>query len=166
MQALRVLGINPVKAKLRDLIDGLDLQDSESMSYVNSRTGQIVTLSEEDMRYSDDDYPLDDMPEWMQDTASLVKDVLESGDYLELPSQWDIDEYRIMEDFCQTQTSGDTQRKLLMAIEGKGAFRRFKDRAFDFGVIDQWYRYKERRLGEVAIEWCEEHDIEYVRTGT
>lgn len=155
-----------MKAKLRDLIDGLDLQDIESTSYLNIRTGQVVTLSEEDKRYADDDYPLDDMPEWMQDTASLVKDVLESGNYLELPSQWDIDEYRIMVDFCRTQTSGDTQSKLLRAIEGKGAFRRFKDRAFDFGVIDHWYEYKTKRLGEVAIEWCEAHNIEYDSTDT
>ena len=150
-----------MKAKLRDLVDGIDFQIDESFSYFNTRTGEVVTLSEEDMRYAEDDYPLEDEPEWMSDVAELAKDVLESGDYIELPSQWDVHEYRIMEDFCLTQTSGDTQHQLLRAIKGRGAFRRFKDTAFDTGVIDEWYNYKNRRIEEIAIDWCKEHNIDY-----
>ncbi len=150
-----------MKAKLRDLIDGIDFQSDESTSYFNIRTGEVVTLSEEDMGYADDDYPLEDAPEWMSDVAELAKDVLESGDYIELPSQWDVHEYRIMEDFCLTQTSGDTQSQLLRAIKGRGAFRRFKDTAFDTGVIDEWYAYKDKRFEEIAIDWCKEHNIDY-----
>ena len=150
-----------MKAKLKDLVDGIDFQSAESTSYFNTRTGEVVTLSEEDMRYAEDDYPVEDKPEWMSDEANLAKDVLESGDYVELPSQWDIDEYRIMEDFCLTQTSGDNQHQLLRAIKGKGAFRRFKDTAFDIGVIDEWYTYKDRRFEEIAIDWCEAHNIDY-----
>ena len=150
-----------MKAKLRDLVDGIDFQSDESTSYFNTRTGEVVTLSEEDMRYADDDYPLEDEPEWRSDVAELAKDVLESGDYIDLPSQWDVHEYRIMEDFCLTQTSGDTQHQLLRAIKGRGAFRRFKDTAFDTGVIDEWYSYKDRRIEEIAIDWCKEHNIDY-----
>lgn len=150
-----------MKAKLRDLVDGIDFQIDESFSYFNTRTGEVVTLSEEDMRYAEDDYPLEDEPEWMSDVAELAKDVLESGDYIELPSQWDVHEYRIMEDFCLTQTSGDIQHQLLRAIKGRGAFRRFKDTAFDTGVIDEWYNYKNRRIEEIAIDWCKEHNIDY-----
>lgn len=139
----------------------MDFQNTEVTSYLNTRTGRVATLSDEDMGYADDDYPLEDMPEWMSEVADLARDVLESGDYLELPSQWDIHEYRIMEDFCRTQTSGDNQRQLLKAIEGRGAFRRFKDTAFDMGVIDEWYAYKQLRLQQIAIDWCKVHNIDY-----
>ena len=150
-----------MKAKLRDVIDAIDFQIDGSASYFNTRTCEVVTLSEEDMSYADDDYPLEDEPEWVLDMAKVAKDVLESDDYIELPSQWDVDEYRIMEDFCLTQTSGDTQHQLLRAIKGRGAFRRFKDTAFDTGVIDEWYTYKDRRFEEIAIDWCKMHNIDY-----
>lgn len=77
-----------------------------------------------------------------------------------LSSQYDIHEYKIIRDFATDQIDSTIRDRLLETIKGKGAFRRFKDTAFDLGVIDHWYAYKREALSSIALEWCEENDID------
>ena len=65
-----------------------------------------------------------------------------------------------MEAFLKTQ-SGALFKKLAHAIQGRGAFRRFKDTAFDLGIDQQWYAYQADAYKRIAARWCEENDIEY-----
>lgn len=37
-----------------------------------------------------------------------------------------------------------------------------KDRIRRYNIEDEWYKYKEERLKELAIRWCEENEIDYV----
>ena len=46
-------------------------------------------------------------------------------------------------------------------MQGKGAFRRFKDYCFDVNIIQDWYKFKEERYKQIAIEWCEQNDLKY-----
>ena len=148
------------KAKLKDLVEALEMQGLETSSYVNLKTGEVVTLTDEELTFGDDDTFLEDLPEWMVEARRLVKDVLHSGDYLALPDQWELHEYRIISDFCWAQTDDEIQERLLEAIKGKGAFRRFKDRASDLGVIDQWYEYRAARFEAFMVEWCKESGVD------
>ncbi|MHC4632348.1 MAG: UPF0158 family protein, partial [Planctomycetota bacterium] len=45
--------------------------------------------------------------------------------------------------------------------KGRGAFRRFNDAIRDYGIADDWYKYRDDALKEIAIEWCEENGIEF-----
>jgi hypothetical protein len=137
------------------------MQGLETSSYVNLKTGEVVTLTDEELTFGDDDTFLEDLPEWMVEARRLVKDVLHSGDYLALPDQWKLHEYRIISDFCWAQTDDEIRERLLEAIKGKGAFRRFKDRAYDLGVIDQWYEYRYARFEAFMVEWCKESGVDY-----
>ncbi len=148
------------KAQLKDLVEALEMQSLEIASYVNTQTGAVVTLTDEEMTFADDEF-LEDRPEWMVEARALAKDVLHSGDYLALPDQWELHEYRIISDFCWAQTDDAVRESLLGAIKGKGAFRRFKDRAFDLGVIDQWFEYRDARFEAFMVEWCKENGVEY-----
>ena len=143
------------KAKLKDLVEALEMQGLETSSYVNLKTGEVVTLTDEELTFGDDDTFLEDLPEWMVEARRLVKDVLHSGDYLALPDQWELHEYRIISDFCWAQTDDEIQERLLEAI------RRFKDRASDLGVIDQWYEYRYARFEAFMVEWCKESGVDY-----
>ena len=149
------------KAKLKDLVEALEMQGLETSSYVNLKTGEVVTLTDEELTFGDDDTFLEDLPEWMVEARRLVKDVLHSGDYLALPDQWKLHDYRIISDFCWAQTDDEIRERLLEAIKGKGAFRRFKDRAYDLGVIDQWYEYRYARFEAFMVEWCKESGVDY-----
>jgi hypothetical protein len=54
----------------------------------------------------------------------------------------------------------DIREKMDEAIQGRGAFRRFKDGIVEHGIDKHWYKYKESKINELVIEWCKEHDIE------
>jgi len=55
------------------------------------------------------------------------------------------------------QFSDDLQR----AIHGSGAFRYFKDTLRRYRRERDWFDFKAEALRDIAIDWCEEHGIEY-----
>jgi hypothetical protein len=51
-------------------------------------------------RAAEDEDDLSGYPEWGQEAIQVAGEVLGSDDYISLPSQFDIHEYKIMEEFC------------------------------------------------------------------
>ena len=39
--------------------------------------------------------------------------------------------------------------------------RRFKDYCFQLNIIQDWYRFKEKKYKEIAIEWCKQNGLKY-----
>ena len=78
-----------------------------------------------------------------------------------LPTKFDIHEYSIMEGFIETIFDNLLYNQLLIAINGNGAFRRFKDTCINFGCIDDWYKFRDRKYKEIAVEWCRKNNVEY-----
>jgi uncharacterized protein UPF0158 len=66
-----------------------------------------------------------------------------------------------MAQFCASVEDADIRSDLCDAIRGRGAFRRFKDRVQAYGMAEAWYRYRDAALREIAMAWCEAHDIRY-----
>lgn len=93
----------------------------------------------------------------------MIREVLESEDFIPLPSKFDIHEWSIMDRFAQSLTDEATSDELDAALHGSGAFRRFKDAVRRLGLEDKWYRFRETALEEIAIEFLEEHGISYER---
>jgi hypothetical protein len=46
-------------------------------------------------------------------------------------------------------------------IKGSGAFRRFKDAVHHYGLADDWYKYRDNTLRQIAIDWCQENNVEF-----
>ena len=65
----------------------------------------------------------------------------------------------MMERFIYELPVGRNQDVLEHAIRGKGAFRRFKDRLFDLGMEQNWYKYRDACYEKIAREWCEKYEI-------
>lgn len=82
--------------------------------------------------------------------------------YLPLPSQFDIHEYRVMEDYIRELDDNALANRLANAIRGKGAFRRFKNTLISCGKIQSWYDYRDQYYWQFARKWCRAHDIEFV----
>ncbi|SCZ08534.1 UPF0158 family protein [Alkaliphilus peptidifermentans] len=84
------------------------------------------------------------------------------GDYfILLPSQFDINEYCIMEEFCLEIENDNIRDGMYNSIKGGGAFRRFKDKIRRYGLEEKWYKYRDEAIKKIAIEWCEENGIPY-----
>jgi hypothetical protein len=151
-----------ITIKLGDIIEGLEFLSDERHSFLDKRTGEVVSVSDEEMQAAEDDEPIEDFPEWQQGLIKIAKEILqETGDYIGLTSKFDIDEYSIMERFCLSIDDPEISETLYSLIKGSGAFRRFKDALYEYNLSDDWYKYRNNALKEIAIEWCEEHGIEY-----
>ncbi|MDF2961936.1 MAG: hypothetical protein K0S39_3671 [Paenibacillus sp.] len=65
-----------------------------------------------------------------------------------------------MEEFIGTLKNQNIREELYEAIQGRGVFRRFRDRIVEHAVDKQWYKYKENRIRDLVIDWCKEQGIE------
>jgi hypothetical protein len=152
-----------IQVKLKDIIEEMEIQFEESRSLLNITTGEIVLVTSEDLRAAEDEKPFDHLPEWEQENRMIAIDVVENFEnYKELPTKYEVNEYEIMENFCLTVSDPRKQESLLRAIKGKGAFRRFKDKIIDFEIEDQWYSYRDEHIKQIAIEWCQENNINFI----
>jgi hypothetical protein len=151
-----------VKVNLSDIIDGMESQSDENSSYLDKETGEVVLVSEYDMQTAEDDEPLEEYPEWEQEQIAVAREIIdETGRYLELPTKFDINEYEIMERFCLSLEDPRMRELLSAKIKGSGAFRRFKDALYQNGIEHDWFTYRNKAYREIAIEWCQENDIEF-----
>ena len=134
-----------MKVKLTDIIDAIEMMDQCSEYFLDKETGEI---------------------EWVSDMAMTQKeqeeiyDRLDEHGFYRLPTSFDIRDYDIMEDFVDT-LSGVAHDRLAAAIQGRGAFRRFKDAVIKMGIDQEWYDFQAAAYKHKAARWCEENGIEY-----
>ncbi|SFO15796.1 Uncharacterised protein family (UPF0158) [Pseudonocardia ammonioxydans] len=119
--------LDPGRVDLAALADALDDRSPETHWYLDPVSGAVAG-------HSDDDKP--------------------PADWLEIDSVTSRESYRDMADF----TAGVQHRRaaslLDRAIDGRGAFRRFKNTLFEFPEVrDQWYRFRDARSRRRAVDW-------------
>ncbi|WP_260412496.1 hypothetical protein [Alkalihalobacillus sp. TS-13] len=90
-----------IQVNLKDIIENMEIQFDESRTFINIITGEIVVVTSEELRAAEDDEPFDHLSDWQQEDRKIAIDVVENfEDYKELPTKYEINEYKIMEDFC------------------------------------------------------------------
>jgi hypothetical protein len=73
------------------------------------------------------------------------------------------EQYRWMERYIGTVEEPDLHQKLMHSIDGKGAFRRFKDVLMAFPVDrERWFTFRSERLRAAMHTWLETHGLEAV----
>ena len=150
------------RVKLSEIIEGLEFQSDESSSFLNTKTGEVVLMTDYAMRAAEENEPLEDVPDWERDLVAVAREILaETGEYIQLPTKYDIDEYSIMENFCTSLDKQEIGDILYDLISGSGAFRRFKDAIYKYRVEDEWFKYRDNAIKEIAIEWCRENNIKF-----
>jgi hypothetical protein len=152
-----------VIVSLRDFIEEMDLVTDEATAYINRKTGELITLTHEEVALTEDPDEAALAPQWQKDLLPKAREVLVSEDYIPLPSKFEIHEWSIMERFAQSLTDAAVSDELGAALHGRGAFRRFKDVVHRLGIADEWYRFRDAALEEIAIEFLEAHGIAYQR---
>jgi len=134
------------KVKLEAVLEALELSDEDGKYYYNKITSEVIYIGEEEARIADS------------------TDIEENWDnYISLPSQFDINEYDIMVEFCYSLENDRISNELLSALNGKGAFRKFKDTAIRLNLEEKWYKYKDEALIKIARDWCKDNDIEVIK---
>jgi len=73
------------------------------------------------------------------------------------------EQYRWMERFIATVEEGPLRQKLLQSIDGKGAFRRFKDVLVAYPVDrERWFTFRSERLRTCMESWLEAQGVQAV----
>lgn len=135
--------------RLSEIVGALELL-SDGMEYVYDVVDQNILLVWDGMVDG-------------ESNPQLYEEIMENWDerYLFLPGRHEMNEYGMMEDFIESVTSDRKREILFNAIRGRGAFRRFKDTVRDLNLDDDWYRYRDLCLENIAKRWCEKNEIEY-----
>jgi len=155
------------KVNLKELAEQMDFMMDEWSYFVNRRTGEVISVEDRHLGFAENP---DEIPEriaaWERDAIEEAVTLLETwDDLLRFPSKHDLNEYAMMEDFIRTVKDPHIRDCLGIAIEGRGAFRRFKDTADRFDVIDEWYGFKDQAFLAYAKEWCERSGLLYSMEG-
>jgi hypothetical protein len=147
-------------AKLDELIGALEDQSDTLSAFLDRETGAVELISDESLLLSDrEPEKIASLPEWQREEAELAVRIETTDRYLALPSQFDVNEWNIMNEFCHHIRREDIRNGLLRAIQGNHAFRRFKDKIADHNMWEEWNRFRRRAFEEIIRDWCEENGI-------
>ncbi|MDG0791167.1 UPF0158 family protein [Cohnella ginsengisoli] len=148
--------------KLNDLVGEIEMQIDDTFTYINLTTGDVITLTRDEMSAAEDEKPIDNFPELKKENIEKAIQILEDEDsvYVDFTLRNEFNEYEIIEDFIKALEPQEIREELFAAIQGRGAFRRFKDNIIEHGLEKQWYDYKERKIKELVIGWCMDHSID------
>jgi len=127
-----------VTVPVDDLIEAFDTHFEETAYYLDLQNGKMILVSE-----------IDD--------SDNLKEKIESdttGRYVYVEPIPSSEGYRHMEDFITTVPEKNLQEKLVIAISGKGAFRRFKEVLLMYPEQRQrWFDFHEKMIKKYAKEW-------------
>ena len=174
---MRKLTIN-----LSDLIDAFDNDSWEATYYLDLDSGEVILVTDEtrgelnaiykqidqagdELAQFDEGLRRRGLPDWMQ-AAVREADQVEQGfgtRYVEVPRSDSNEGYRDMEAFIDTVHDRRLQYWLWDAINGRGAFRRFKDvLAGHPGERERWFAFKDDRMRQRILEWLESEEVEAI----
>ena len=105
---------------LSKIIDGLEMVDDIVDCYYNPEKDEIF---------------LSNIGECGDLTEDEIEELFEKS--IILPTQYEINEYQMMVDFIDTIDNLEIKNNLQRLIQGKGAFRRFKDYCFEMDIIQE-----------------------------
>ena len=144
--------------RLKDIVDVLEMQFDEMPSFLDLDTGEVDTVSV-DLIHEADASPDDEDAEDDDEEWKMAKRIAFLDRVLKLPTNFDVHESDIMEEFSESVSRARIREELLDAISGPGAFRNFKSAIRRHNIEQDWDRFRTEALREIAIDWCEEHHI-------
>jgi hypothetical protein len=147
------------KVSLNQVVESLELASDEMSWFVSKRTGQVVMLSHEAMRLAEDDSKAN-LPAWQEEELRMARAVLESTDWLGLPTKFEVHEWEIMSRFAQSLSVPAQREEVLDAIHGSGAFRQFKSTIRRLRLEDTWFSFRGSAFEDTARSWLSDHGFE------
>ena len=152
----------PATVRLNDIVDALEMQLDESSSFLDLDTGRVETVShallrEAEAAESGNEAP--DFPAWQKPEWEIAKRIVSTDRFQELPTNFEVHEWAMMQDFSRSVESDRIREDLLQAIHGSGAFRNFKDILRRHGIDSAWFAFRTEALRQIALGWCEENQI-------
>lgn len=113
-------------------------------SYLDLSTGRVLTITAGD-------------PEATINRQAVSENI---RNYLRVEPASSREQYRWMEKFVGSVVDEALRERLIISIDGKGAFRRFKDVLLAYPAErERWFSYRADLLHWHIHNWLEQHDI-------
>jgi hypothetical protein len=127
------------------LEDAFENNAPEVHSYLNLDSGDVIRI-------------VDGVAEPAMHTR-----IASDSDYLLVDPVSSREQYRWMERYIATVEEPELRQKLVGSIDGKGAFRRFKDVLMAYPVErERWFTFRSERLRAAMQSWLDAHSLESV----
>ncbi|MGB3051525.1 MAG: UPF0158 family protein [Polyangiales bacterium] len=131
------------------LEDAFENNAPEVHSYLHFDTGEVIRI-------------VDGVAD-----PSMHTRIMNDARYLRIDPVSSREQYRWMERFIATVEDEELRRRLNIAIDGKGAFRRFKDALMSHPVDrERWFAFRSERLRSCMESWLTAHGINSVERPT
>jgi hypothetical protein len=117
---------------------------SDTESFLDLTTGQVVTIVAGDP----------EAPLRRQEVSENIRN------FLRVEPASSREQYRWMERFVGSVSDEALRERLIISIDGKGAFRRFKDVLLAYPAErERWFTYRADLLHWHISEWLQSHEI-------
>ena len=139
-----------VKVKLDDLLEAYEFGSSEIDYYIDTKTNKVVL-------HIDEAYDGD------PGETKLEKKIEKYPDrFISIPKRESGDEYEWMVEFTESLDDKSLKENLFIALDGRGAFRRFKNVLLNYPEKrEEWFKFRDKKMKQEILEWCKENEIEY-----
>lgn len=135
-------GARDVPVDWEALEDAFENNAPEVHSYLHLTTGEVLRVVD-----------------GVADPQMHVR-IASDGNYLRIDPVSSREQYRWMERFIPMVDDTDLRGKLAHAIDGKGAFRRFKDVLMSYAADrEKWFTFRSERLRTFMEAWLNAHAI-------
>ena len=135
----------PMRIDWHELEAAFTFASPENCFFLFLDTGEIVFMS-------------DDMD---QEEREELEERINGPGSVEVKPPESHEKWRWMADFTETVEDDHLRELLEVALQGKGAFRRFKDVLLHAPPErERWFRYEAQKLQEAIDRWVARHHIE------
>ncbi len=135
-----------VPADLEEICDAFEDYSVNHRYYLDFKTGEIIFITKGKEESEEQ------IDEWFAECCIAIPKISSS------------DGCENMEHFIESVEDEALQKKLCIAIDGKGAFRRFKNVLLRHPEErEKWFKFQNARVKERVREWLEDECIELVR---
>jgi hypothetical protein len=153
-----------LKVDVEDIAMITENQDRLGGYFLDTETGEVVAIPEELMNSLEEGESCEGLPPWELELLPKAKEIFQGSErYEEIPTRPSHEEYNLMVQFAEGVADERIQRELSIVLDGRSAFRRFKNVLRDYPEVEKdWYKFKANRDKEEVKEWLEGIGIELV----
>ncbi|MBN2026096.1 MAG: hypothetical protein JW854_04990 [Actinobacteria bacterium] len=131
------------KVDMSELITAMNDSNYDTEYYLDMETGEVIAIFED--------------CEYMEEYAEILEAIEnESERYMYIDKVESRDAYRDMEEFISTEEDEQLKKLLLVAIDGKGAFPRFRNVIWEYPeATDRWFALKNDKDRQRALRFLD-----------
>ncbi|MDR2849967.1 MAG: hypothetical protein LBW77_05440 [Verrucomicrobiota bacterium] len=147
----------PKRTLLDEVAGGLEFVSSDIRGVFHVPTRTVIPIPIEYLSQAEDrDGQDSEEDEELEEALHYVR---HRDEYLDLPDQYEIHDYAIMESFVSDCEDARDREKLENAIRGSGAFRRFNSTVIRLGLEEAWYAFRGQTYQSIARKWLKSHNL-------